>query len=637
MKVRKDSPLAKLVCTLLFVRGTLSLSLDPFSPNVYWPGDKVPLSVNKLVSNAHDKTYNFYDLPFVCQPEEGITQSALSMDEVLRGDRIYHSDFKLEMLENEACHVLCTKELDAEAIQKANDLIRKDYKVEWYIDGLPGATSFSTHDKGHKYYASGFRLGTVGDDRHTYLNNHFTFVVKYRHSDNHDATRVVLAFEVYPRSIAMTENDWRSMNRKYPGSCEIDALETVETAPGVPLAYSDTSLHQNLTITYTYSVYFREDLDIHWTDRWNMYFYYSNTRIVWYSTALSAIICILLTSVVGVILARTLSTEISSISRSIKNDLDLNEDDIAGWKRLRAEITRPPQRPDLLCALLCNGMQIIISILALLIRTKISSSIGVFGLFFAGVLSGFYAGSKYKSFDREDWQRQSVLMSIQVPSFFFSILLVLNFFLWLQGASAIPISTLFELLGLWFAGSVPLVLIGAYTGARKPTNEHIQRANPVARSVPRQPIFTRFWPSLLIAGALPYAAICVELYFILQAFKLHENGYLSFIFKSLTLVIFIAIITTVEVTVTMIYLQLNHEDHRWHWRAFLYGSASAGYIFAHATFYFITTLQYGFISGIVYFGYTVLFCLLYALIQGMLGYVASSIFVAKIYSSIKVD
>lgn len=621
------------ICLAGLLQQAAALSLTPFSPNTYWPGDRVPLSVNKLVSHADRAVYSYYDLPFVCPPKDGKTKATLSIDEILRGDRVYTSDFKLYMLEDEACHVLCTRQLDAESIKKANEYIRKDYKVEWYIDGLPGATSHATHDKSSKYYSSGFKLGQKGDNGQTYLNNHYTLVVKYRHSDNHDATRVVLAFEVYPRSIEMTENDKRSTDRRYAGSCELDALTKPSAAPGIPLQTSDRTLHESLNITYTYSVYFREDLDIHWVDRWNPYFYYSDTRIVWYSTIISAIICILLTSVVGVILARTLTIELRSGARPLQNDLELKEKrETAGWRLLHADIARPPQRPALLCSFVASGMQFALCLIALLIRHRISSSLGLFFLLFAGIISGHYSGQAYRSFDRDDWPRQGLLTALGIPGVFFILVVTLNICLWLHGGSVVPFGTLCELVGLWLGGSVPLVMIGVYTGTKSSSGD-VAKTKTIPREIPRQPIITRFWPSVIIAGALPYAAICVELYFILQALQLHQDGYLSFIFRSLTLVLLIAVITNVEVTVTMMYLLLNHEDHQWHWKSFLYGSASAFYIFAHAMFYFLSRLQYGLLSGMVYFGYTVLFCLLYALVQGMLGYVVSSLFVSKIYSA----
>lgn len=615
-----------------------ALSLNPFAPNSYWPDDIVPLSVNKVATD-HGQSISYYDLPFVCQPKHGLVKAALSLDEVLHGDRIMASDIRLRLLANDPCHLMCTKQLNEDAIRDAYQLIARQAKAEWYVDGLPGATAFATHDKTHKYYSAGFPLGQVAPDRRTYLNNHFTLVIKYRHSDNHDDTRVILAFEVYPRSILMTENDTRSMNRQYQGACAIAALEDPNVPPSLALVDENRRLHTSMNVTYSYSVYFREDLDIHWVNRWDLYFYYSDTRIVWYYTAVSAVICLALTAVVGGIFARTLSSELNSISNleglQLKLATEFANDNNTGWKVLRGDVFRSPRRPQYFPALIGSGTQLIISLLAVCIRRRFAS-LGLFILLLAAVYSGHRSGTLHKSLHENDvdWVRNGLLTALGVPSLFLVLLVALNFFIWVQGASSpIPISTILELMSMWLGASVPLVMIGAYTGSRKPSSDLSSQVGAVERKIPTQPFYNRFYVSCVIAGALPYAAISVQLYFILRSFKLHQDGYLSFIFSSLSLVAFIAILTTIEVSVTMIYLLLQQGDHRWHWRAFFYGSASTAYIFAHAVFYFLSRLNSGLVNGLVYFSYTIMFCLLYGLINGTFGYLSATIFVYRIYRS----
>lgn len=625
------------LCVLFWVCSQVcALSLNPFAANVYWPDEIVPLSVNKVSTNDGPPR-NYYDLPFVCQPKDGLNKAALSLDEVLRGDRLMTSDIRLRLLANDPCHLLCTKQLDENDVREAYQMIAKQAKVEWYVDGLPGATAFATHDKTHKYYSAGFPMGQVAPDRRTYLNNHFTIVIKYRHSDNHDDSRVILAFEVYPRSVLMTQNEARNMNRQYQGSCAISALEDPNNPPALALVDDNRRLHTSMNVTYSYSVYFREDFDIHWVSRWNLYFYYSDTRIVWYYTAVSATICLALTVVVGGIFGRTLSSELRSVSKleglQLKHVLDVVEDDKHDWKVLHNDVFRSPRRPEYFPALIGSGTQLIISLIALLIRRRFAS-FGLFGLLFAAVYAGYQSGHLHRSFHASstDWIRNGLYTALGVPTTLFSLLFALNFFIWIQGASSpIPLSTILELMSMWLGASVPLVLIGAYTGSRKPSTDASGQVRSSARKVPPPPFFNQVYASCVVAGALPYAAIAVQLYFILRSFKLHQDGYLSFIFSSLSLVAIIAIFTTIEVSVTMTYLLLQHGDYRWHWRAFLYGSASTAYIFAHAVFYFFSRLNLGILNGLVYYCYTIVFCLLYGIINGTFGYASAAIFVHKIY------
>ena len=42
-----------------------------------------------------------------------------------------------------------------------SSLISIEYKVEWYLDGLPAATPYRTTTQGRKLYEPGFRLGAT--------------------------------------------------------------------------------------------------------------------------------------------------------------------------------------------------------------------------------------------------------------------------------------------------------------------------------------------------------------------------------------------------------------------------------------------------------------------------------------------
>ena len=125
--------------------------------------------VNKAYSDSTQLQYAYYELPFVCPPSDhpksvgGLLSGGnvpLNLGEVLRGDRIRISDIELTMNKETECKALCTKELNANDLQRAKEMIRDTYVSEWIVDNLPGATSFVSVDKTRKYYASGFKLGT---------------------------------------------------------------------------------------------------------------------------------------------------------------------------------------------------------------------------------------------------------------------------------------------------------------------------------------------------------------------------------------------------------------------------------------------------------------------------------------------
>lgn len=77
------------------------------SPNIFRDGDKVDLFVNKISSERTQLPYSYYDLPFVCGPNDplhdgsdssaGQRRKGLNLGEILRGDRISASDYKVRM------------------------------------------------------------------------------------------------------------------------------------------------------------------------------------------------------------------------------------------------------------------------------------------------------------------------------------------------------------------------------------------------------------------------------------------------------------------------------------------------------------------------------------------------------------
>lgn len=77
--------------------------------------------------------------------------------------------------------------------------------------------------------------------------------------------------------------------------------------------------------------------------------------------------------------------------------------------------------------------------------------------------------------------------ALLVPGFVFSLVSVLNLFVWSQhSSSAIPFGTFFALMLMWFGISLPLVFIGAYFGERKKAIEHPVRTNQIPRQIPEQ-------------------------------------------------------------------------------------------------------------------------------------------------------
>ncbi|ODV93190.1 hypothetical protein PACTADRAFT_51808, partial [Pachysolen tannophilus NRRL Y-2460] len=262
-------------------------------PSYYQTDDEVMLYVNKVESDTTQLPYAYYDLPFVCPPSKEQKPVHLSLGEVIRGDRIWSSDYHIFFEKDEPCKRICDRITKPEGIRKADELIRKGYVAEWIIDSLPGATTFISSSTNSKYYAAGFPLGFVQDGK-TYLHNHVMLVIRW-HKENDDPNKkTIVGFEVYPRSVS----DFH--------------------CPGASKSFANFELDLNqkeeILIPFTYAVYWREETDVSWHNRWNLYFSgeLDQDRIHVASLFNSLVLVLLLSTIVGVVLLRTLNRDITN-------------------------------------------------------------------------------------------------------------------------------------------------------------------------------------------------------------------------------------------------------------------------------------------------------------------------------------
>merc|ERR1719313_864564 len=109
-----------------------------------------------------------------------------------------------------------------------------------------------------------------------------------------------------------------------------------------------------------------------------------------------------------------------------------------------------------------------------------------------GCFAGYTATRLGKVFDGDltRWKLTTILTSLFYPGIFFFIFFILNLFIWGQKSSgAVPFTTMFALVVLWFGVSVPLVFLGSHVGFRQPTIELPVRVCQLAREVPEVPWF----------------------------------------------------------------------------------------------------------------------------------------------------
>ncbi|KAA8588770.1 hypothetical protein FQN60_010115 [Etheostoma spectabile] len=591
----------------------------------------IQLFVNRLDSVESVLPYEYDVFDFCKDAKE--SRPSENLGQVLFGERIESSPYKVSFKQDVKCQAVCTKTYKKGNREDATKLdflkmgMQLNYQHHWIIDNMPVTWCYDVED-GQKYCNPGFPIGCLSEfnKKNTfYVFNHVDIKITYHSgaSEGWRGARLVAA-TLEPKSI-------KQADEKKP-SCE----------GGTPMEVPG-EFNEDLSIIYTYSVTFEENNSIKWASRWD-YILVSmpHTNIQWFSIMNSLVIVLFLSGMVAMIMLRTLHKDIARYNQVDQEDAQ----EESGWKQVHGDVFRPPRKGMLLSVFLGQGTQIFIMTFITLFLACLGflspanrgalMTCAVVLWVLLGTPAGYVSARLYKTFGGEKWKTNVLLTALLCPGIVFADFFLMNLILWVEGSSAaIPFGTLVAILALWFGISVPLTFVGAYFGFKKPAIEQPVRTNQIPRQIPEQSFFTKPIPGIVMGGILPFGCIFIQLFFILNSIWSHQMYYM---FGFLFLVFIILLITCSEATVLLCYFHLCAEDYHWWWRSFLTSGFTAVYLFVYAVHYFFSKLQIiGAASTILYFGYTMIMVLIFFLFTGTIGFFACFWFVNKIYSVVKVD
>lgn len=598
--------------------------LPGVAPRRFLPGEQHFIKVNTMTSPMNPLRFDYFSVKDAfCMPEGGVEEQRENLGEVLTGERSEVSVYKIKANVTQNCVLACKKSWSAETVNRIIELSKDEYRVNMRLDNLPVA-EFTDYPE-HAIVQLGFPLAENAEtmDSKTrnaegseetkasivhLLFNHLKFIISYHsvsadnilHSSVEETGILIVGFAVIPSSIhheMMSDDDPCGRD----GSAE--PIYLLEDA-GVD------------NIGFTYDVEWKVS-DTKWASRWDVYLTMHEKQQVevhWFSIFNAFIIVFFLSSMIAMIMIRILRKDLyqyNELQQSEEAQEEAREE--TGWKLVHADVFRTPANATLLAVLAGSGLQILLmllitlffSVLGLLSPSNRGSLMTcvVIAWIIMGFPAGYVAAVFCKLFKASDRWRNTIFTATLVPGVVFTVFFVLNFFIWGEkSAGAVPFTTMFAILLLWFGVSLPLVFCGSFVGFKGEPLSLPCRINAIPRAIPDQNWLSGSHATILIGGILPFGAVFVELYFIVSSIWLHQFYY---VFGFLALVVLILIITCAEISIVLCYFQLCNEHYHWWWRSFFVSGSSA--LFVTSSLPCLHSVCFGFsgissfISGMCFF------------------------------------
>lgn len=611
---------------------------SPWEQAYYKDGDPVDLLVNSIESENTQLPYAYYHLPFVCPPKPETRPVQLSVGEVLNGDRLWMSDYQLNFGVDEPCLRLCDRITKPEAVKMASDLIKKDYTINWWIDGIPGSTTLikprTRTEPAKKFYAPGFRLGFVADDV-SYLHNHVMIVIRW-HAQHHDRLKkTIVGFEVYPKSVS---------DAHCPGASHDFANFAL-----------DPNAKEKTVIPFTYSIYWREDPFLDYENRYSLYVDPSlkgnEGRMHWFAIINALVLVSLISMLAAAVLLKTLHSETSS--------------NVSVWQAVANEVFLQGDRIPELCVLAGTGVQLMFTIAgscllfssqsASLSHSVLSAAMTLF--VFAGFFAGFSSVQFYKRFVAHpnfDASLKIALLSGSLLTGLCSVVLLLcNLFTFeKQSSRVINLSTIMVLVSIYILLQVPISITGGFLSNKVDMFEILLKGRALTptepsvnthRDIPPQSKLLKWKYLLPTCGLIPFSIIFIEMVYMYKSLFVNKSSVgatsSNSIFSFLTITTILLSIVVAEISIITTYLRLNGGDYmNWQWKSFFTSSGSILLYLTVYTFYYLSKMKMvDAVSPILYVIYSTMLNVLVSIACGSLGLISSSWFVYNIYTYAKKD
>ena len=574
-------------------------------------------SINAIVPFSYEKL-KICDIKKIVKAED-------TLGEILTGEKIFNTGYIGKTGTDSFCEILCYNQFDQDSLNLIQNLIKKNYFINWYLDKLPAG--LINYDKERNIpivdFFKGIPLGYIENDQY-YIYNHLQFHILINEIDPKKFN--IVGFQILPLSIKHNEDN---------ATCSKTAKYLLNNFNKEKQILSDNK------ILFTYDIIF-EKSNITFAFRWDHY-KTSNTKIHWIGIFLSESIILGLTIAIIIVLVKNIKTEIENYNSQINKFQNV---DYYTWKELSGDVFRAPlNNPMLLSAIIGNGFQLFCMItITLLLGTfgflnpEKRSNILNFGTFIfciMGLPGGYISSKIYQFFNGRKWVLNSLLTSLIFPGllllgyFFVNIILMIE-----KSSAAVHLIDIFLLFILWILFTFPLILIGGFFGFKTRAIQAPCKTNVIPSFIPYKPWYLHYKFMTFITGLIAFGTFFIELNYVMGALWRHQIYFLAtFLGISFFLFVFIC----VEISIIVIFWNLSYRDYNWWWKSFLIGASPVIYFVLFSIYYFINLKVRGIAAIVVYFGIMSLISLMSVFICGGISVLITFIFIKIIYSKIKID
>ena len=435
-------------------------------------GEKINLISGTVNSFKTQIPYDLYYLD-ICPPED-IQLINNNLGERLLSGKSYQTGYELLINENKICKILCKKRISKTAFKRINNLITKEYFVNYFLDYLPAGLSktYSNISTKKIKYNTGIPLGFI-ENNHTFINNYYKINVQlnkinisivqnktYRDQDEDEIPIInitgydIIGFDIEPFSIKINDSNKCNINKLINNEGEYEHQELI--------------IGDEIIIRYDTFYYFTDTL---YEERFNKYFY-GDKFIHTYSAYVSGIIIFVLIIILIYIYWHSIKTETEIHNEKVTSDDFINE---YGWRNIAFDVFRRPYRGDILAAFIGTGIQLLVMVLYSLLFVSLGIihpksggsyfTLLVMVYIFLSLLSGYFSSRFYKMVHGLNWLKVCVITSLLFPSIFLILISFTNFLYYLEDSTTyVQFKNFYSLIALWTVGTVPLIFLGTMIG-----------------------------------------------------------------------------------------------------------------------------------------------------------------------------